>query len=190
MWKKIIIWRYGGVKMNIRKLSTLTCKVISIYILIKFVMYLQNIFITFAYIDSALQVDKNMVLIGTIIPGVMLLVLSILFWLFASRIGKMIIDSDDQEELSQEIDFEKLEILAFSVIGLVILSSGLSNLVKSSIDIYTLKMSYVIGSYKDDIRFLPNVLKVIGDLIQIIIGFWLLLGSKGVVGLIKTLRKA
>jgi hypothetical protein len=165
---------YGG-GMTKKEIATLSFKVLSLYAFIKVIDKLAYIisFISKNDLSGASRINT----IQMAVPALSLLFCGILLWytapLLASSIFKETVSEDKPNASLMDI-----QIVAFSVVGLFLLANSLPFFVRAA-------LWYSMGSF--------SVKELAGDitafLLQSILGFWLLLGSRGVVKFISSMRR-
>ena len=116
-----------GYKMKLKDIAELSCKILSITVLIKFIFYL-NVF--FSYFAQNEYNPINRSLFQTSIVPVLLLLISIILWCFAKKIASLMVK--DSASLDNVINFEyyKIKPMVLSTIGLIILTKAIPSFIK------------------------------------------------------------
>lgn len=169
-----------GIEMNYRILSKMSCRIISIYAFVKFIMFFQSYFYVF-YQNSRNQIEQNNVLM--FLPFFSLLFLSIILWVYADKISQFMVKESENSRDIVKLDYVKLQAISFSVVGVVILTNSIPEIIKT-----VLNIKLLISKQLVDRVLITYKTQMIGYGIKIIMGLWLLFGASGIVGLIKTLR--
>lgn len=181
--------------MKSKDLAFILLRTLSIYIFIQAIMNLSHI-INYSIISN-LGTFKNAgyetnisvlsLLLTSIAPFLILLIIAIILWIFTSQITKYLLPEDlNNDENEKKINLEELQYIAFSIIGVLILSSALPqlfNLVPNIIKMNDIGSSLVTSSYKTEVIF-----AIIEKAVRVLIGLFLIFGSKGLVGLLKKIR--
>ncbi|RKD30534.1 hypothetical protein [Thermohalobacter berrensis] len=163
--------------MNYKNLAKISCKIISIYVFIKFISFIPTTIFMF-------KLNNNRSILPILTSAILYFMLSILLWSFADKLSYYMVGNKHKEVEHKrvEIDYNKLHYIAFSVVGLVMIAFSISNVITDIIQMYKMAESNPnLNLYKAEI---------IGELFKLLIGLWLLLGAKGIVNGIKALRKA
>lgn len=176
--------------MSEKNIAKIACRVIAIYIMIKGLEQAFYLFGIFYYKPSVIQgFDRNTIIqmiLGSIIPLAFYIILGIILWVKATKISNYMID-DDTENNKTNINVNRLQSAAFSVVGLIILVKLIPEILN-----FIPRLAYFSGDYipKETIIWLEIKVSIIGIVIKFIIGLLLLFKSRGLVGFIKGLQKA
>src|SRR6056297_403725 len=105
-------------------IAKIALKLMAIYIFIDFVneSYRQ----VFWMVNSTLEIG-NYIIFGTISALLIKLIISIVLWFKADVISNSIITDDNNSAFKLD-DYKKLQLVAFSVIGIILLSITIPNL--------------------------------------------------------------
>lgn len=114
-------------------------------------------------------------------PVLLLLLCGGLLWFIAPLLASSISKSNISEDNSVA-SLLNIQMVAFSVVGLYMLADSLPTLVRSTIWHFTTS-THSIGERS------PLVGDIVGSLVQIVLGSWLLFGSRGLVNLISSMRR-
>jgi len=147
-----------------RGIANIALKIMAIYIFIDFIneSYRQ----VFWIVNSTSEIG-GYIIFGTISALLIKLVISLLLWFKSNIISNSIINRDI--ELSMKLDdYKKLQIVAFSVIGIILLSITIPNL-------FRYLFEYLSYPSRPLFNYLP---KLIAEIFKIIIGGWLLYDSR------------
>lgn len=165
--------------MYMKAAAHIAVKVLAIFAFIKFITYLQSIYsfsVMVSTSPSEMSASTQMVLL--VFPIVLLLVVSLCLWLYAEEISdRMVRNLQVTEKVN--LDYEALQSIAFSVAGIVIIADALPML-----------FSTIIRSQLNDYRQMEQLIGIGSQGLKLFIGIWLFLGSRGIVGLLRSLRTA
>lgn len=104
----------------------------------------------------------------------------ILIWQFAPKIAGIILPSPQSAEEPSWISQGWAESVAFTVLGLYILSTAIPSIFSWLI----LRISIKNASFLDYGSSAENIASIVSTLVKLVIGLWLILGAKGLRGLI------
>ena len=161
--------------MTKKEIATLSFKVLSLYAFIKAIDKL-----TYLTIDMYEYRFKDIGVLDYMIfasPVVLLLLCGGLLWFIAPLLASSISRSTVSEDNSAT-SLLSIQMVAFSVIGLYMLADSLPTLVRATIWYFIMT-----GSRS------PLAGDIIGSLVKIVLGLWLLFGSRGIVKFISSMRR-
>jgi hypothetical protein len=165
----------GKPNLNARDIGILSFKVLSIYSLIEGFDKLPS---AFHYVQEG---DSLSVLLALSAP-VSLIIGGMLLWFVARPLASSIFRPEEFENNGQEISTANLQSIAFSIVGIYILSTALSNL----FDIAAL----CYGAVRSPVGVEVPVSKLsVIMLSKTIFGLWLLLGSRGLVNFVRSIKR-
>lgn len=174
--------------MRERNIATIALKVMAIYIFIQSIKYI-SYFISTSYFQFVNQdVGKSLItnmIVTSLVPAVILIIFGLILWVKASKIAEHMVICDDVDD--RNVNVEGLQSAAFSVVGLVILVNIVQDLPKFIFQIMNLRGSYILLKSTTGLEIKISIVIIV---IRFAIGLILLLKSRGIVGLIKSLRKA
>lgn len=111
---------------------------------------------------------------------------AILLWMFPLTIAAKLIPNIKTQEPPKSLDSTEIEVIAFSILGLWVLASALSDAFHWVTYIYIIK-----NSVAPRVELSPeNIGNIVATVVELAIGFWLLFGAKGVIGVIRRMRHA
>ncbi len=160
--------------MTREEVATLSFKVLSLYAFIKVIDKLAYIisFISKKDLTGTSRINT----IPWAVPPLALLACGILLWYMAPLLASSIFKETVSED-NPNASLVDIQIVAFSVVGLFLLANSLSFLVRAA-------LWYSMASF--------SVKELAGDitafLLQSVLGFWLFLGSRGIVNFISSMR--
>jgi mannose/fructose/N-acetylgalactosamine-specific phosphotransferase system component IIC len=155
---------------NIAKLSI---KVLSIYFLVDFISTsIPVIFGLLGHIRRGTFWGTFAIIAGYLIK----IIIPLYLWYSADKLSNIIIKSKEDKSL-ENIDYKKIQIIAFSVVGIVLLAINIPNFIKSILGIISMP-----GKIRLSMPMLQNI---IVQIIELTIGGWLLFGSQKLVKYLK-----
>jgi hypothetical protein len=120
----------------------------------------------------------------TVVASIVLVVVAIVFWLFADVLSRLTLARPGQPPFESDISFEQWQELAIRVIGLYIGVEGLLNFAYGALVTYYLARQDMVVA--DAYSMVQNG-AVLGAM-QAVIGLSLFLGARGLTGLVHRLR--
>lgn len=175
--------------MNFTKIAILFNKCFSLYLFYRFVAQIPLVVSLFLG-DYSYELQIGWLYLS---PPILHLGLGILFWIFSKPIGEFMTKEIGIGEGSEnEVDYHSLEVIAFSIIGILMVAIVIPKLTTSSIQLLGLRNTYSHLGRKlsQDPIFMNYFSEMIGNLAQLLIGIILLLKAKGIVNVVRSLRKA
>lgn len=133
--------------------------------------------------DSAtVRVGLGVVLVSTLVP----VAIAVFLWLLPLTIATKLIPGFKVEEPRSTLTATEIASVVFPILGLWVLTDAIPD------TFYWVTFAYIVKS--SDLgrpELSPeNIGNVVATVVELLIGFWLLLGSKGALGLFKRLRYA
>ena len=160
--------------MKIEQLTTVLVRFFAIFMLLTIIFHYGMAMSAIIMQNHKLDVEGNIVIFATF--AVLLAAIGLLLY-FAPAIARAIIPAKTSDEAAVNVSAERLETLFFSVVGLWLVVSAMPEIVQYTI--YMLVMDAV--SSKTEIG-------LFGQVVKMLTGLWLLIGSKGVVNTLRKLR--
>jgi len=119
------------------------------------------------------------------VPFILIIFSSILLWYCAPLLSSTIFKSRDSE-IRIDASLHDVQIMAFSIIGLFVIANALTDITKTTLfNIFLTSFSHDADS---EIKTYRNFF-IILLATKISFGLWLLLGSRGIVNFIKSMRR-
>jgi len=147
-------------------IAKISVKILSIYFFVEFIT--QGIPQIFGIFKMRQEIGEGLV-IGIIISQLLKLLIAVYLWYFAEKLSIRIMGNIKNESI-KEINYRKLQLIAFSVVGIVLLATSIPEIAQ-----------YIVEYLSMSGRVITNILpKLIAKTIELIIGIWLLLGLPGV----------
>ncbi len=116
------------------------------------------------------------------------LMAAVLLWLFADKISQLIVKDVEVDTVAipTTIDYKKLQYITFAVVGLVLFFSSLPTFGSS---IYMFRELLSKGMMmKDTKEYYTHISKIVTSGVQLVFGLCLLIGSRGFVNAIISIR--
>lgn len=165
--------------MTKREIATLSFKVLSLYAFIKVIDKVSSL-INYMYKYSLSEVGVlNFMIFAS--PLLLMLLCGGLLWFLAPWLASSISKSTAPED-NASASLLSIQAVAFSVVGLYLLADSLPALVRSIIWHFT-TASRSMGERT------PLIGDILGYMVQIFLGLWLLFGSRGIVNFIRSMRR-
>ena len=130
-------------------------------------------------VDSA---KSNIPLYALMIVGP--LVIAIFSWLFAYPLAHTFLPTINNDQSENKWNQRKIETTAFTIIGACVLSYGLPD------TFYWLSILYQMSSMNVETSIQSIIPEMITTVIELIIGFWLLFGARGLCDFLIKVRAA
>lgn len=169
--------------MNYKKLTIIALKILAINVFIRMTFYLPGIMFGILRSDYEMP-DRSMEIISSIIPIILLLILSVLLWVFSDKIARSIVKNDDEEGLIS-VDYNKVQQVAFSILGVYLISISLPTFASVLFRIYK-ESSIEMGMRNNISMYYPML---VSEITRLILGILLIFGAKGLSNIINKVRK-
>jgi hypothetical protein len=111
---------------------------------------------------------------------------SLLLWYFPLAVASKIIPDIKTEKASTPLDAGGIEVVAFSVMGLWVLTTAVPDIFYWIVFAYRTKSA----DFGNPELSPESVGYIVATVVELVIGFWLLFGSKGILGIIRRIRYA
>ena len=126
----------------------------------------------------------SFVFIGTL--ALFPILAAVLLWFFPLSVAAKLIPDIKSQGQHGPLGAGGIEVVAFSVLGLWVLTTAIRDIFYWVTFVYQVKNS---GLGNADLSP-DNVGNIVATVVELVIGFWLLLGSKGLLGVIRRARQA
>jgi len=172
-----------------KDIAILSCRILAVYSVISAAKALNYLMILEQLFQGNVRPGAIIpILISSSMPSILLLAFGVVLWLKAGSIAVcMLPDREEAEERPAKI-IEDVQSAAFSVVGVLVLAWAIPQSVQtvSSIIIkHNLEFPY------QSQWLLPHEIpRIAGLIVQLILGFWLFFGSRGIAGLYGRMREA
>lgn len=122
-----------------------------------------------------------------IMAGLAVIFISIVYllWSFPVLISRKLLPSDDVKEGESPASIKDIDVIAFSILGLWVLISSIPDL-----GYWFFMWMTVLNDNPEGVVYTQQKINTGVTIFEILIGFWLLLGAKGLRGLIRRMRYA
>ena len=173
--------------MNYKMLTKMSIRLIALYYFVKYFVFTITSVISIVEVLRQPGEYTGMGLLSAVTPMILMIIMSILLWTFAGKIADRLIGPISAEGIMQNMDYNKIQYIAFCVAGILIICNSIPHLFSSI---------YQIVSIPDPQLSIPEriyngyLATFIGAVIQTILGLWLVIGTKGIINMIKKLRTA
>ncbi|MEC5424770.1 hypothetical protein QGM71_14885 [Virgibacillus sp. C22-A2] len=182
-----------------KNFTFIALRIFAIYLLIQSVMdlsHIVNYYLLPMYFEDLQEVVTNNV-INTLLflaPVLVMLLMSITVWVYADKLSRFIIpkyketpNKEDSKQNQFSLTAHQFQLAAISVVGLVIIVHTLPtffSLVQSWLNIKEVGVGFDTTKMKRELLF-----SSLEKLLQLVLGFVLFYGSKGLVGLLNRIRE-
>lgn len=172
--------------MNCRLLTKIGCRFIALYFFITYIGFLPSAIITFFDVQRTNGVDQSLSLMSSLSPMIFMMLISIFLWVYADKVAKLMAKETDTADLLQDIDYDRIQLIAFSFAGVLIAVQALSETTNLITQVTWLKAQQIMNT--NDRMYITYIAKIIGEIVQLLLGLWLIIGTKGIMNGIKSLR--
>jgi hypothetical protein len=118
-------------------------------------------------------------------PLLFSIIAAILLWHFPLTVATKIIPDIKSKNKAPALNAAEIEVVAFSVMGLWVLATAIPDVFYWAIFVLRLKSIELAN-----VTLADSIGNIIATAVELVIGVWLLFGSRGILGLIRGLRKA
>ncbi|MDF2675373.1 MAG: hypothetical protein K0R09_3645 [Clostridiales bacterium] len=171
--------------MNYRIITKIACKLLALNFFLISMNYLPNILITMISYRGEISNFTQSILPWFFTSACMLLT-AILLWIFADKLSKAIVKNMPENFESNDMDYNKIAIIAFTVVGLFVITKAVPEMVRLMVTYNTVVDGQL--NYRETQIYTDVIARIIGEAVRVGLGFWLLLGSKGIFRWVKALR--
>jgi len=169
--------------MTKRDILELAIKIIGIYMIILILNFIHSILISIPWIFERREHNSLLFLISYTISVLIYFIVAYNFIFRADSLANIICKEDKSFGGSNNIQKETIQEIAFTVVGIYLIANALPKITDAIINIIQQ------GRFKN-IQYTRGFTYIISSIVQIGIGIFLVLGSKGLVNSIKKLRGA
>lgn len=168
--------------MTKKEISVLSFKILSIYAVIHAIDKLPDIFYFFS--RNSLNEAAVMNLLPKAVPLILIVVCGIFLWFGAPLLASLIFKSSSEKD-SNEISLADIKVTAFSIVGLFIIASSLSDITQAQVIEFW--VSPGDSGYNEIMSIKRGYIGLF--LVKLVFGFWLFFGTRGIVNLIQAGRR-
>jgi hypothetical protein len=159
--------------MKKHEIGKLCCKIISIYTFICAIASVEGALLSLVSLQTISKMEIGAIAgVAIFFPTLLLICLSACFWLYADNIAQRLLpEKEDSEHVPSVIssNFESLKNIAFVIAGILILNTAFSSSLINQISSIIAQP----GHYTIQLRT-----NLIAAGIRIVIGIWLILGTR------------
>lgn len=167
--------------MNKEQLVGLGVRLFAVFIVVYTLRYATSL-IGFAMMDPPDYIAASFILLIGFSP----VLIAILLWRFPLTVASKLIPKIKTSEKPRPLGEMELQVVAFSILGLWVLASAIPHIFYWITYVYRIKN---VGF--GNIELTPqNIGGIVSTVVELVLGVWLLLGAKGLVGIIRRLRHA
>jgi len=163
--------------MTKQEISTLALKILSLFFIFK-VVDRSSDFIYFIYNYSSLSQSEIVNFLMAIVPAVFYSIFGALLW-FISKPMAISIFKEESNSSVMEFSVENVQLVSFTIAGFFLLANTLPQL--AELLVYNFQILHYDGTA-------PFKTLIVLSIIKISIGLWLLLGSRGILNFVNTMR--
>lgn len=168
--------------MNTYSLAKLACRVLAVIVLIQSINSMFSAITALTQFGSYKTADWRS-LIYTIGFPIIYLFVAIYLWKGADWIAKKMVDAEDNLELKAEENYERIQLLAFTIMGVWLIADGIPNFIQNISGISMIPASFDYNNFRSS--FISQLIRSIA---KIIIGIVLIFWSETIVELIKRIK--
>lgn len=139
-------------------------------------------FLPYLVDSQSIKVDLSFVLLVTVVP----ILVAAFLWLLPLTIARNIIPGMGAKEPSSTLSNSEIAAVAFPILGLWVLTTAIPDTFYWATFTYMVKNA---GLGKPELSP-ENVGNIVATIVELLIGFWLLLGSRGIASMLNRLRYA
>jgi hypothetical protein len=165
--------------MTKKEIATLSFKILSLYAFFHLIDKLAHIISYLLYGD--LSGVKFLNFISWAVPPFLFLIFGILLWYAASPLAASLFKTTDPDDKANASLID-IQTVAFSVVGLFVLADSVPDFLRVVVWHYSVESTTPIQKS-------PLAGDGVAFLLRSAAGFWLLLGSRGIVNLVRRLRR-
>ena len=178
--------------MNLRSLASLSCRLLALITAVGVIHSSSALLIPLSYALSpnagtAFPVTEFLLQLA---PIATLILVSMILWMQADHIGARMVDESDESLVNVPKD-QSLQALAFSVMGLHVLTGVLPRLAQQIIVSLTTNSASANTAYPPPADIFVATMQIGGWVslaVELALGLWLLFGARGLVFLLANIR--
>jgi len=166
--------------MTANDVAKLSFKILAVYFVTTIFSQAENI-VNYVFYHSEMETYVRANYVAKIIPSLLISLFGIILWCAASRLANSVFKRKTEEE-KMEVSLEGFQYVAFSIAGWFLLAGSLYPII--NFIVYHVAFSFEAPGRDSDL-----LTSIIVCALNISIGIWLILGSKGIVNGIRALRR-
>ncbi len=153
-----------------KSLAKLSIKILSIYFLVEFISISIPNIMGLLFTNTGRSMKMGMFIIIT--AHLIKLIVALFLWYSSDKLSNIIF-KDENDINFDNIDYKKIQLIAFSVVGVILLAINIPNFIRNILQLFIMP---------GRIRISSSILQgMISQIIAMIIGGWLLFGSQWLV---------
>lgn len=169
--------------MNKEQIVGLAVRLFAVFLVVYTLRYAMSL-VSFATLDPPDYVSSAFIVLIGLSP----ILIAIFLWRFPLAVASKLIPQTDASTKPGALDEVEFQVTAFSILGLWVLVSAIPDIFYWVTYVYRIKN---IGFGQVRTELTPqNIASITSTIAEFILGVWLLLGSKGLVGMVRKLRHA
>lgn len=172
--------------MNTKSIAFVALRIVALFLFVKALINVGNLVVItlpnfFNYGHDG-QISA-LSLIPLFIPALLMFIISIILWVRTQALSEWLAPFDDEVQIEGE-KLEKLQIIAFTVVGLVFVAISFPHLVKDVVQM----VSFDRDMHTEMVYRHQVVYPLIHSSVQFVLGMVILFQAKGLSGLLKKVR--
>ncbi|HYE12514.1 MAG TPA: hypothetical protein VEF53_20295, partial [Patescibacteria group bacterium] len=100
--------------------------------------------------------------------------------------ARAVVKGEPESTEKHHVDYNNIAIIAFTFAGLFVLVKAVPDLVRMMIQHNLMLSSHL--NYKETSAYIDSLSRIIGEVVQVALGIWLMIGSKGIFKAIRSLK--
>jgi hypothetical protein len=177
----------GGTVMNYKILTKMSIRLIALYYFMTYMVFGVSAIMSLFEIARKSDEQADIGVISATVPMIIMVVVSILLWTFAEKIANCLIGEVEDVGMVPKIDYDKVQYIGFCIAGILVIAKAIPDLFSGTYQLVAIAKMQINNGNR---LYSSYLVKVIGAGIQSLLGFWLVLGTKGIINMIKKLRTA
>jgi len=175
----------GGSVMNYKMLTKMSIRLIALYYFMTYMVFGVSSIMSLLEIARRPDEQADIGVLSATMPMIIMVVISILLWTFAEKIANCLIGEVQDVGIVQKIDYDKVQYIGFCIAGVLVIAKAIPDLFSSMYQLVVMAKMQINNGNR---LYSSYIAKTIGAAIQSVLGFWLVLGTKGIINTIKKLR--
>ncbi len=171
--------------MTKHEVAVLACKILGIYFVVGGLSGLGYAVTELVrHFSRGTEGSMSNLWLATLVGSTLMVVFGILLWVLVDRIAARVVSGAEAPTEVSKISGADIQAIAFSVVGMLVLARFFPQLAQLIVYLS------ILDRYDHTPVDAMTKGRIGGLIVQLAIGLWLLLGSRGLVGLLKTVREA
>ena len=173
--------------MNYRLLTKIGCRLIALFYFIQYLIFTIQAGVSIYRMANETGVRLDFTGLLSYVSTMLLIVFSILLWIFADKISNYLVGEEPSGDIFQVDDYDKLQSVLFCFAGILILGNAIPVLLSIVFKLVYLGEEFALYHTEE---YITIMVQVISSVIKTLLGIWLLVGNKGIVRLVRKLQTA